>query len=133
MKSHVSMECKVCLVCGIKFKTGALLLDRRMKQSLEMETVTGTDVCEKCSDLNKQGYVALVGVDASKSTFCGNTLSPEHAHRTGHVFHMKREAFRLMFDSKIDVTSIMVYVDQTAVDLLMKEHEKQPTAEWPQG
>src|SRR3546814_5168048 len=40
-KSHVSLEQHVCLVCGVAFDTGAILLDKRLRASLERHTATG--------------------------------------------------------------------------------------------
>ena len=34
-KSHVSLEQHVCLVCGTAFDTGAILLDKRLRASME--------------------------------------------------------------------------------------------------
>lgn len=44
-KSHVSLERRVCLVCGTHFDTGSLLLDKRLRQSLERYTTTGWGLC----------------------------------------------------------------------------------------
>jgi len=44
MKSHVGMEQKVCPVCGQAFDTGVILLDKRLRNSLERKTVTGWDL-----------------------------------------------------------------------------------------
>lgn len=40
-KSHVSLEQHVCLVCGTAFDTGAILLDKRLRASMERHTATG--------------------------------------------------------------------------------------------
>ncbi len=40
-KSHVSLEQHVCLVCGTAFDTGAVLLDKRLRASMERHTATG--------------------------------------------------------------------------------------------
>ena len=39
-KSHVSLEQHVCLVCGTAFDTGAILLDKRLRASMECHTAT---------------------------------------------------------------------------------------------
>jgi len=44
-KSHVSLEQRVCLVCGTTFDTGAILLDKRLRQHLDRHTVTGWGLC----------------------------------------------------------------------------------------
>lgn len=40
-KSHVSLEQHACLVCGTTFDTGAILLDKRLRASMERHTATG--------------------------------------------------------------------------------------------
>ncbi|WP_430522156.1 hypothetical protein [Pseudomonas aeruginosa] len=44
-KSHVSLEQHVCLVCGTAFDTGAILLDKRLRASMERHTATGWGLC----------------------------------------------------------------------------------------
>ncbi len=40
-KSHVSLERRICLVCGVVYDTGSILLDKRMRASLVRYTTTG--------------------------------------------------------------------------------------------
>jgi hypothetical protein len=40
-KSHASLEQHVCLVRGKAFDTGAILLDKRLRASMEHHTATG--------------------------------------------------------------------------------------------
>jgi len=75
MKSHVGMEQKVCPVCGTAFDTGTILLDKRLRNSLERKTVTGWDLCPEHAKLWKKGYIALVECDPEKSTFTGGTIT----------------------------------------------------------
>ncbi len=56
-KSHVSLEQHVCLVCGKAFDTGAVLLDKRLRASMEHHTKTGWGLCpehQKLSDVNQR-------------------------------------------------------------------------------
>src|SRR3546814_1103109 len=46
-KSHVSLEQHVCLVCGTAFDTGAILLDKRLRASMERHTKTGWGLREE--------------------------------------------------------------------------------------
>lgn len=71
-KSHVSMEERVCLVCGNPFDTGAILLDKRLRQSMAHRTVTGWGLCPEHEQMFKDGYVALVECDPERS---GGALS----------------------------------------------------------
>ena len=62
-KSHVSLEQHVCLVCGTRFDTGAILLDRRLRASMERHTATGWGLCPEHQKLSDEGFVALVECD----------------------------------------------------------------------
>jgi hypothetical protein len=86
-KSHVSLEQKVCPVCGQAFDSGSLLLDRRLLASMEHKTITGWAFCPDHQKLRKDGYVALVGIDESKSE--GPPYHPNTVWRTGEIMHIR--------------------------------------------
>lgn len=94
-KSHVSMEQHACLVCGKPFDTGTILLDTRvingkLRQSLEPHTVTGWGLCPEDEKLYKDGYIALVACDESRSTKePDGSVGPSGAWRTGAVAHVR--------------------------------------------
>jgi hypothetical protein len=94
-KSHVSMEQRVCLACGVRFDTGSLLLDRRLRASLERYTATGWGLCGEHQKLADDGFVALVECDPKRSGLSshGGHIKPEQAYRTGRLAHLKREVF----------------------------------------
>lgn len=58
-KSNVAKEMHFCPVCGQTHAVG-ILLDRRLKDSLEPETVTGCSLCPEHAKLDQDGYIALV-------------------------------------------------------------------------
>lgn len=60
MKSHVSMEQNQCFICSKVYDTGAILLDRRLKQRMEQRTVTGQAPCPECDAQIDLGFVAMV-------------------------------------------------------------------------
>ena len=66
-KSHVSLEQHVCLVCGTAFDTGAILLDKRLRASMERHTATGWGLCPEHQKLADDGFVALVECDPQRS------------------------------------------------------------------
>jgi hypothetical protein len=83
-KSYVSMEQKKCLVCAKDFDSGAILLDRRMRQSLDRTTLTGWGLCPEHQKLYDDGYIALVGCDDAKSPkLPSGNVDPSQAWRTG--------------------------------------------------
>jgi hypothetical protein len=66
-KSHVSLERHLCLVCGAEYDTGAILLDRRLRASLDRHTTTGWGLCPEHRRLCDEGFVALVECDPARS------------------------------------------------------------------
>lgn len=93
-KSHVSMEQQVCLICGAAFDTGSILLDRRLRQSLDSKTVTGFGFCPADKEKLEEGFIALVEIDTSKG---GRT--PEDAWRTGAVVMIRATVWSTLFNT----------------------------------
>jgi len=86
MKSHVSLEQHQCPVCLSVFDTGSILLDKRLRESMEQHTVTGQSLCPSCVDRKEQGYIALIEAD-------------ERTHkRLGRVVHLRSEAWGKVFN-----------------------------------
>ena len=98
-KSHVSLEQHVCLVCGAAFDTGAILLDKRLRASMERHTATGWGLCPEHQKLSDDGFVALVECDPQRSRAAAGAarMKPDQAHRTGRLAHLKREVFADVF------------------------------------
>lgn len=86
-KSYVSLEQRLCLVCGTCFDTGNLLLDRRLRANMERHTVTGWGLCAEHQKLADDGFVALVECDPrrSGSPAGDGRMKPEQAYRTGRL------------------------------------------------
>lgn len=94
-KSHVSLEQHVCLVCGASFDTGAILLDKRLRASMERHTATGWGLCPEHQKLSDDGCVALVECDPQRSgsPSGADRMKPEQAYRTARLLmlgHGKR-------------------------------------------
>jgi hypothetical protein len=115
-KSHVGMEQKVCPVCGQAFDTGAILLDKRLRNSLERHTVTGWDLCPEHAALWDKGYIALVECDPDKSTFTSGTIKPEDAYRTGRIAHIRKAAAKRIFNMPIN--GPVAFVEPGVIDQL---------------
>lgn len=107
MKSYVSMEQKVCHICGKTYDTGSILMDKRLKESLEDHTVTGWGICPDDQKLVNDGYVALVEVSQEEDDIPGNTLKQENADRTGRLIWIKREAFSKLIKGEIKDMAFM--------------------------
>lgn len=119
-KSHVSLEQHVCVVCGAAFDTGAILLDRRLRASMERNTTTDWGLCAEHRRLFDDGYVALVECDPQRSGMPagGDRLKAEQAYRTGRIAHLRREAFGRVFDVPIEATQACVFVEPGVIERL---------------
>jgi len=119
-KSHVSLEQRVCLVCGTSFDTGAILLDKRLRQSMAHHTVTGWGLCPDHERLFQEGYVALVECDPQRSGGApsSGSIKPEQAYRTGRLAHLTREAFAKVFNVPLSTEQPCVFVEPEVIDHL---------------
>ena len=119
-KSHVSLEQHVCLVCGTRFDTGGVLLDRRLRASMERHTATGWGLCPEHQKLSDDGFVALVECDPQRSgsPVGGGRVKPDQAYRTGRLAHLKREAFAQVFNVPIAADQSCVFVEPGVIEQL---------------
>ncbi|HEI6959922.1 TPA: ATPase [Yersinia enterocolitica] len=119
-KSHVSLERHVCLVCGVTYDTGNLLLDKRLRASLERHTTTGWGLCAEHQKLSDDGFIALVECDPRRSGSLagGGRLKPEQAYRTGKLAHLKRHVFAEMFNVPIEANQPCVFVEPGVIEQL---------------
>ena len=120
MKSYVSVEQKQCPICGIVHDTG-LLLDRRMRESLERFTLTGAALCGECQGKYDEGYIALVEVDPAQSPE-GDTLKMEDAYRTGRIARIRKNLWPEIFDSPCPDMP-MVFAEDEVISMLMAKME----------
>ncbi|MCR3982039.1 MULTISPECIES: ATPase [Gammaproteobacteria] len=119
-KSHVSLERHVCLVCGTAFDTGSILLDKRLRASMERYTTTGWGLCAEHQKLFNEGFVALVECDPPRSgSLTGAArLKPDQAHRTDRVAHVQRTVFAQAFNVPIEDNQACVFVEPGVIDQL---------------
>ncbi len=117
-KSHVSLEQHLCLVCGIAYDTGSILLDKRLRASMEHHTTTGWGLCAEHQKLSDDGFVALVECDPQRSGSPGDRLKPEQAYRTGRLAHLKREVFADMFNVPVAADQAFVFVEPGVIEQL---------------
>ena len=119
-KSHVSLEQHVCLVCGSPFDTGSILLDKRLRASMERHTTTGWGLCPEHQKLSDDGFVALVECDPQRSgsPTSAARLRPEQAYRTGRLAHLKREVCTKVFNVPIAANQSCVFVEPGIIERL---------------
>lgn len=111
-KSHVGMGFKICPICYAKHDE-VVLLDKRLKDSLERDNFMGFDLCPEHEAMREE-YVALVEVT---NNACHN-LEPEDAKTTGRVAHVKRTAIGQIFNVQFPADMPMCYVEVGMIDAL---------------
>jgi hypothetical protein len=120
-KSYVSVEQAMCPVCGTHHDTG-VLLDCRLRNTLERTTVTHVALCPEHQKLYDDGYIALVEADSAKSGITPDMdrIKPEDAYRTGRVAHLKRRLYAEIFNVPLDDPNLpMVFVEPEVIDMLI--------------
>ena len=119
-KSHVSLEQHACLVCGIAYDTGSILLDKHLRASLKRHTTTGWGLCAEHQRLFSDGFVALVECDPQRSgkPSGADRLKPEQAYRTGRLAHLKREVFATVFNVPVAANQACVFVEPGVIEKL---------------
>ena len=124
-KSYVSVEKKQCPVCGTLHDVG-ILLDRRLKDSMEQSTVTGYDLCPEHKELHEKGYIAFIGVpdDYNPQDDIANVSDTP---RTGDVIHIRREIVKQMIPAITDnqLALPILFIQQSAIDQI--KHIMAPT------
>ena len=113
-KSYVSLDTKVCPICTKKHEVG-ILLDTRLRNTMEKHTITGYETCPECKTHIENNFVAFVSVDIEKSTRNSNEhLSVEGAYRTGRIAWLKKSVAEQMFGRKIN--SPMIFASDVLID-----------------
>lgn len=119
-KSHVSMEQHVCIVCGNPYDTGAVLLKKNLRPTLERNTITGMGMCPRDQEKLDEGYIALVEIDNSQIAENVGYLKQEAAPRTGRLCHIRVSVFEHLMQQKAPTDKSgkmipMVFVDQEVI------------------
>ena len=115
-KSYVSIEKKQCPICGTLHDVG-ILLDKRLKDSMEQYTVTGYDLCPEHKELHEKGYIAFIGVPDDYHPQDG-IVNISDTSRTGDVVHIRRELVKQMIPNIPDdhLAQPLVFIPQESID-----------------
>ena len=97
MKSHVGMGFYICPATGNKLESTEILLDKRLKASLEPENFMGWKLSPEVQEQIDNGFVCLIVIDEEKST--GH--KPHEVWRTGDVVYMKLEAAQQAYGDEV--------------------------------
>lgn len=103
-KSHVGTGHSICPVCGVKHNE-VVLLDKRLRPTLEREQTLGFEMCPEHKKLHDDGYLALVVVTYVPQ---GVQFIQQYneAKRTGEVIHIRR-ALAMSIFTGVTITSNM--------------------------
>lgn len=113
-KSHVGMGYDVCPVCCTEHSE-TVLIDRRLKKSLQRRQATGWAMCPACQAKKDEGYIALV--------ICTNQPSSlNDANRTGEVAHVRASAWPGIFNTPVPPKG-MGFAGQEVLEILRKLNE----------
>lgn len=121
-KSHVGMEARCCIVCGHQYETGNILLNTKLKATLERVQLTGWGPpCPDCDEKLGHGTrIALVEVKA-RPGWARTEMKPDEGNRTGKIAYIDRALFRAIFnadDTREGKPLAMVWVDEGTVERL---------------
>lgn len=126
MKSYVSMETHICVICGNEFPTNNILMDKHLRNSMKTNTLTGYGLCPEHQKLHDEGYIALIAVDPGLSSNKpkNNMINGLHGvHRTGAVAHVRREVAKDLFNCDIPEGPFM-YCEPEVISMLEKMQAK---------
>lgn len=122
-KSYVGMESKVCPICTKQHnhKCG-VLIDKRLKATLDKDNVTGWGLCEDDEKKIEDGYIVLIEIDPDKSESAlldDGKYSLDGIHRTGMVAFVKANvAMEIFSDSGINEDTTLIIVEKGVIDIL---------------
>ena len=110
--SHVALGVTVCPVCDAQQEKN-VLLSRDLKPTLPKRVFTGFELCERCTDMERDGYLALVEILPESP----EPYKPDTVKKTGRLAHVKRSVANKIFSVPIpDVP--FIYVEQGVVAML---------------
>ena len=109
-KSYVTMEQHQCPACGKTFDTGALLLDKHLRNRFDRNTITGTSLCSDCNEKIVDGFTILIVVKD------GETGS--NPYRTGELL------FHKAIDPANKLPHSIMYIEESMAKELKASHEE---------
>lgn len=121
-KSYVAVEQALCPVCATEHDTG-VIIHKQLKDVLEPKVVTHWQMCPEHEKLKDKGYIALVGIDPTRSE--GKTMSG--AFRTGNLAFLKAARWDDVFDVPAPEGGVC-FTEDAVIDMLGKHQTEQNDA-----
>lgn len=118
--SKIRTAMGVCFVCN---EANSVVIDRMVRsentEDLPHYVITG-DICDKCKERLKQGYIALVAI---RNSYKPN-IKLEEAEFIGKSIFVKKDS-QLYIDLGLDkVNSNIVFCDEKLIDDLIKKYNE---------
>lgn len=85
-KSYVSIAQRQCVVCGEVYDTGEILINKRLRDSMDRHTVVGTGLCPVHQKMRDDGYVMLI-------------VANENHERTGALVQVRASVWLNLFNT----------------------------------
>lgn len=120
-KSFVTLEKHQCMLCLTLFETGALLLDKTLRDRFEKFTVTNHGVCPKCQAKIDEGFIGFIqaGPDCESMQKVFNTPGGY----LGYGF-ISEETFKQIFDVQVPKQRVVLLTPEVVDFLKSKPHEE---------
>lgn len=120
-KSYVSVEIVQCLTC-CESRDKGIILDTRLKSSLEAKTLTGYETCDTCQARMDEGYVALIAANNPQVDSRDHITDPSKANTTGEVIWVPTEYFQQIFDVQVPDEKL-AFVEAEVTRLIVESNE----------
>lgn len=120
--SFVGMEQGVCPICGGQHDTGTIMIHKGLKDVFPecgRPDPSCYHICEACEKMNKDGYVALIGVSNG-----GDTITPATAIRTSEYIWLKRHAAEQIIDTDLNEFPFC-YIEPEAIEKIKAQVDEQ--------
>lgn len=114
-KSFVTIVDKICIVTGKQFHANEIMINQRLHNSFEKYTLAGYGISPEVQEKLDDGYIALIGFDASKTT--PNLKSYSDFYRTGEVAYLKSNVFEDIFTVELPKDKF-TFVEKEVIDYL---------------
>lgn len=114
---YVAMATTICPICGEEHKdTNTILMHKHFKSIPKDKTCIGYELCKAHKELFEQDYIALIEVVAP--TYEQKILKIENAIRTGNCAYIRRSVFEKIFDTNIEKTQSMTFINEETFKLI---------------
>jgi hypothetical protein len=121
---YVAMGQHICIVCGQKFDSGEILINKKMRSIPEENRATDFGLCPDDSDKMEAGFIALIETSNVEDD-SRETMQSKDAIRTGRIAHIKKHAYEGVFQQPAPEGGI-AFCDAKLIDRIQSMTEADP-------